>query len=285
MRHQLGEGATASAGFIGERFDGLLGAEKAEPRTLPELPFTGERMVPGKSEAGLFLEHEARYIFAGELVRDKSVLDVACGAGIGTHYLLTRGARSCVGLDIDAPSVAFARAAYRGCEFAECDAANLCVADSSMDVVVSFETIEHLRDYGKFLSECRRVLKPGGILICSTPNRTISRWATDNPFHVREFTVTEFRDMLETIFTNVELFGQKNTNQLLYAGQRILSRVLHAIRLMNVAKGVLGRKAASPLIRVTFDGASAGPEQEIERFRDSPLVQPKYVIAVARRSL
>src|SRR5229473_2873774 len=119
---------------------------------LPTLQFTGERVVPGKVELFLFREHEARYAFASRFVKDKVVLDVACGTGIGTHYLLTEGARSCLGLDIDRPALEYARAVYEGCQFEECDATNLCVPDSSMDVVVSFETIEHLKDQLKFLS-------------------------------------------------------------------------------------------------------------------------------------
>src|SRR5262249_23325333 len=82
----------------------------------PTLLFTGERIVPGQVSEDMFRAHEARYVFAGRLVKDKAVLDVACGAGIGTHYLLTAGAQSCSGLDIDGPAIDYARAAYKGCE-------------------------------------------------------------------------------------------------------------------------------------------------------------------------
>src|SRR5437879_9936218 len=101
--------------------------------TSPTLPFTGERIVPGQVSEPLFREHEARYVFASRFVKDKVVLDVACGTGIGTHYLLTEGARSCLGLDIDRPAIDYARAVYEGCQFEECDATNLCVPDGSMD--------------------------------------------------------------------------------------------------------------------------------------------------------
>lgn len=247
----------------------------------PTLLFTGERIVPGQISEPLFRAHEERYVFAGQFVRDKAVLDVACGAGIGTHYLLTAGARSCVGLDIDGPSIDYARATYAGCEFAQCDATNLCVPDSSVDVVVSFETIEHLKDHLKFLSECNRVLKPGGILVCSTPNRTMSRWARENIYHLHEFTVAEFRHALETIFVDVALFGQKSTNQLVCACRGVLSRVLHKLHLLEIAKRLL--MPEEPLYART-EFRSTLSDLAVQPYQATRLAQPNYVIAVARTS-
>jgi ubiquinone/menaquinone biosynthesis C-methylase UbiE len=252
--------------------------------TSPALPFTGERIVPGQVSEPLFRVHEARYVFASGFVRDKVVLDVACGTGIGTHYLLAEGAHSCLGLDIDRQALEYARAMYKECKFEECDATNLCVPDGSMDVVISFETIEHLKDQMKFLSECNRVLRPGGILVCSTPNRTISRWAPENPFHLHEFTVAEFRNALEGFFIDVQLFGQKNTNQLLYASQRMLSRALHGMQLMETVNRVLRRDSPLPSMQTEFGGISADSENEIQPYQPGSVMQPKYVIAVARKS-
>jgi ubiquinone/menaquinone biosynthesis C-methylase UbiE len=266
------------------RTDARVQATLGGAPTSPALPFTGERIVPGQVSEPLFREHEARYVFASRFVKDKTVLDVACGTGIGTHYLLTEGARSCLGLDIDGPALEYARAVYEGCQFEECDAANLCVPDGSMDVVVSFETIEHLKDQLKFLSECNRVLRPGGVLVCSTPNLTMSRWAPENPYHLHEFTVAEFRRALETIFIDVLLFGQQNTNQLVYAAQRLLSRALHALQLVKTAKGILGWKSLPPATRTEFGGVPIDSGNEIQPYRPSPVMQPRYVIAVARRS-
>jgi 2-polyprenyl-3-methyl-5-hydroxy-6-metoxy-1,4-benzoquinol methylase len=69
-----------------------------------------------------------------------------------------------------------------------------------VDLVVSFETLEHLKDQKKFLKECRRVLRSHGIFICSTPNTTIYHLAGANPYHVHELTTTEFESMLEEEF-------------------------------------------------------------------------------------
>lgn len=251
---------------------------------LPTLPFTGERMMPGQVLEPLFLEHEARYLFAGKFVKGKVLLDVACGAGIGTHYLLKAGAHSCLGLDIDGPAIEDARATYKGCQFEQCDAMSLCVSDNSIDVLVSFETIEHLTNQANFLSECNRVLRPHGLLVCSTPNRAMTRWQPENPYHLHEFTVAEFKSSLETIFVDVQLFAQQNQNQLRFAGERLLSRALHALRLMGVAKRLLRWGSPPPAMRSEFGGRPADPDNEIHPYRTSLLVQPRYVIAVARKS-
>jgi SAM-dependent methyltransferase len=87
------------------------------------------------------------------------------------------------------------------------DATRLPFADLTADVVVSFETIEHVNDATALVAEFRRVLKSGGDLILSTPNRAFR--ASSNPFHIREFTADELRAMLHRYFPNVQLFGQR----------------------------------------------------------------------------
>lgn len=252
--------------------------------SLPTLPYTGERMTPGQVAEPLFLQHEARYLFAGDFVKGKTVLDVACGVGIGTYYLSKAGAQSCLGMDIDGPTVEEARTTYNGCRFEQCDATNLNVANSSIDVVVSFETIEHLADQRKFLSECHRVLKPAGVLICSTPNRTMTRWTPANPYHVKELTAGEFRREFEAWFVDIKLFGQESANQISFAGLRLLSRTLHALRIMNSAKKIFGWKFPSAATRSVYGGVPLNPKYQVLPYRASLLVQPHYIVAVATKS-
>jgi ubiquinone/menaquinone biosynthesis C-methylase UbiE len=242
-----------------------------------------ERIVPGKVEEALFREHEARYIFAGRFVKDKEVLDVACGTGIGTHYLLKAGAQRCIGLDIDSGAVDYARAAYKDCVFVQCDAISLCLNDSSVDVVVSFETIEHVRDQLRFLLECKRVLRPGGVLVCSTPNRTIYRWEGKNPFHLHEFTIVEFRNLIEAVFPEVRLHAQKNMVWLPYVTRRLLSRSLDRFRLKATVKKVFGWKPAPLAVRTQFGALEDDLDSEIQPYRATRLSQPMYVIAVGRK--
>lgn len=249
---------------------------------LPDLRFTGERIVPGQTEEALFREHEERYVFAGQYVFGKDVLDVACGTGVGTEFLRVSGARTVWGLDIDPGAIAFAKARFTECSFAQSDASALCLPDNSLDLVVSFETLEHLTDSRKFLQECQRVLRPDGILICSTPNRALSRWSAENPYHVREFYPSEFKALLESMFVCIELFGQRTRAILAYAPRKIARRVLQYMQLSRSIDKLLARKPNAAPLPVTFiDDLSM--RRNISVYRPNVLHQPMFLLAVAHK--
>ena len=138
------------------------------------MEFTGERYVP--TEAGeIRHEHLHRYAWCARLVEGKDVLDIACGEGYGSA-MLARRARSVRGVDIAGDAVAHANATYQGIhglEFMRGNAAEIPLADNSVDVVVSFETIEHHDRHQEMLSEIRRVLRSDGLLVISSPNRAV----------------------------------------------------------------------------------------------------------------
>jgi len=142
-------------------------------RLVPETPldWTGERLTTataGQTE----IEHLHRYFLARALCRGRDVLDVAAGEGYGSH-LLAQVARSVTGVDVAPNAVAHAARVYRGpnLRFVQGDARHLPVDDAAVDIVVSFETIEHLYEHDEFLGEVRRVLRPGGRFVVSTPER------------------------------------------------------------------------------------------------------------------
>ena len=248
------------------------------------LPATGERLVPGALADRLFREHEARYVFAGRFVEGKRVLDVACGSGMGTKYLSTAGASTSIGLDINPAAVSFAKGLYGQCKFGQCDVTKLCIADASIDVVVSFETIEHIEDQPKFLKECHRVLKPGGILVCSTPNQTLTKWTPKNPFHVRELTIEEFASTLGSLFVNVQLFSQNLVNYPEWVVRSLAIPVTDRLHMGRAVRKLL-RKSPSESGRPGTEFREASSDVSgIVPYRASLFVQPSFVLAVARKA-
>jgi SAM-dependent methyltransferase len=175
------------------------------------LPFTGERFTSATS-GQIAIEHLHRYFLARELSRGKDVLDVAAGEGYGSA-MIAQVAKSVVGVEIDAETVAHAARAYDrpNLKFTQGDARAIPLEAASVDIVVSFETIEHLYEQEVFIAEVRRVLRPDGVFIVSTPDRDVYS-PTDspaNPFHVRELTVSEFERALRGQFSHVDCLLQR----------------------------------------------------------------------------
>jgi len=180
-------------------------------KTPPMLEFTGERFVP-EIEGNVALEHLHRYLIARELASGKVVLDVACGEGYGSAMLAEVGSRV-VGVDISAETVAHARRRYtiENLEFYEGRADAVPLSEGSVDLVVSFETIEHHDQHTNMMAEIRRVLRPGGLLIMSSPDKHeySDVPAYSNPFHVKELYLEEFESLLGRHFQNVAISGQR----------------------------------------------------------------------------
>jgi SAM-dependent methyltransferase len=172
------------------------------------LEVTGERLLPEQQRGELVhAQHLARYRFAAQLAHGRRVLDAACGEGYGTAILAGAGASGALGVDIDQPTLDHAREKY-GLEFQRADVTELPFEDGSFELVVSFETLEHVPDPAKAIAEFRRVLADDGLLIASTPNS--DRYLVDNEFHTREFTEQEFGELLAPHFANVAVFYQQD---------------------------------------------------------------------------
>lgn len=178
---------------------------------MPDLPWTGERYVP--SVAGdIAYEHLHRYALAVQLARDKVVLDVASGEGYGSA-LLARTARAVIGVDIDPEAVAHASGAYPASNltFRTGTCWGLPVPDGSIDLVVSFETLEHHDRHVEMMAEVRRALRPDGVLLVSTPDRVVysDLPGYKNPHHVRELTAAQFDGLLGLFFAQRLVYGQR----------------------------------------------------------------------------
>ena len=203
------------------------------------MEFTGERYVP---ELGgeIALEHLQRYHFASELVEGRAVLDVASGEGYGSE-LLARRAASVVGVDIDADAISHAAQRYgrSNLSFLEGSAAELPIDDDSFDVIISFETIEHHDRHVEMMREFKRVLRPGGLVVISSPDRVeySERTGSHNEFHVKELDEAEFRSLLEEHFERHQLFGQR-----VYVGSLLLGPDAVGTESIALEQGTVDRR-------------------------------------------
>jgi len=157
----------------------------------------------------MYEEHMDRYRFAEDYVKGKTVLDAGCGVGYGTHHL-SRYAERIIGVDKSEEAIKYAKEHYKAENliFVVGDCTHLPIFDAeSFDVIVSFEVIEHVRNYIAFLSEMHRLLKKDGIFICSTPDK--NRFTTRDPYHLKEFTFKEFKCVLKRFFNQVLIFYQE----------------------------------------------------------------------------
>jgi ubiquinone/menaquinone biosynthesis C-methylase UbiE len=167
-----------------------------------------ERFDPAESAGTLMdAEHRCRYWWAAQVVKGKDVLDAACGTGYGTLMLAEAGAESVVGVDAsaDAVDVARERLGEHG-EILQADLAKVPLEDDSFDLVVCMETIEHLSDGSAAIAEFRRVLRPDGLLLVSSPNPGV--YPEGNEHHVHEYSADELKELVGATFPSVVEYVQ-----------------------------------------------------------------------------
>jgi len=174
---------------------------------------TTNRFVPhaarSADERAVALLHLYAYHQAAQRVRPGArVLDLGFGEGYGAPILRTGGAHY-LGLEVDPDMVEHAAVEY-GAEVDVYDGTSIPAADGAFDLVVAFQIIAYLGNPQPWLREIRRVLKPGGAALITTPNRV---WRLDegqrpwNRHHAREYTADEFREALEATFSTVIVYG------------------------------------------------------------------------------
>jgi len=177
---------------------------------MPDNIFT-ERLVLGQKQNNIIIdEHLIRYEFAKQFAAGKKVIDIACGSGYGAKILADGGAREVIGIDTDGTAIEMAIKNYSQAKVAyqQGNAESFQIDGEAADLIVSFETIEHLANQDDFLKNLKRNLKQDGYLIISTPNRDISK--NKNPFHVKELNQEEFIAILQKYFQQVCLLKQVN---------------------------------------------------------------------------
>jgi 2-polyprenyl-3-methyl-5-hydroxy-6-metoxy-1,4-benzoquinol methylase len=248
---------------------------------------TGERLDPETHPAEILQEHAARYVFAARYCVGKRVLDVASGVGYGTDYLRSHGANA-VGLEIDEQSVRYARHQYPSSTFVQGSAEKMPNDWSAgYDVVVSFETIEHLERADNFLKEVFRCLRPGGLFICSTPNKSLYLFEGHNQFHVKEFYSGEFQRFIGTVFRVRQVFGQSLHPrwQVVFMGlHSVVRKVLRALHIppLRVTTVFVDSEIPSP-----FEGNSICEERVRSKFLPTAIPSnsvPAFLVVLAEKS-
>lgn len=181
----------------GERHDALL----------PIIP-------PARTEL-----HARRYELAADIALENNarrIADVASGTGYGSRLLATIADATTDGVDLDPDAIEYARrhhACEGRCAFHAADACDTPLNSNTYDLAASFETIEHVQNATGLIAELHRILKPGGTLVISTPNRI-----GPTPYHVHDFGLPEFSAMVESCLTVERWIGQNATDEVYSPG-------------------------------------------------------------------
>jgi SAM-dependent methyltransferase len=213
-------------------------------------------------------QHVSRYLLARSWVVGRDIVDIACGSGYGSALLARDRRYRVTGIDLSPDAVEAATAAWSrpNLAFAVGDVLDLRIPPGSADTVVSFETIEHVIDPARFLDQIALLLRPGGRLVLSTPDRHYyspgaQRGESHNPFHLSEMTRSELLELIGSRFRVISVYGQAPADPgAVTASARRTRLVKHAIR--RITNPVVGRGRVAevllPLLRRTHVPRAAG---------------------------
>jgi len=243
---------------------------------------SAEERLANDPTSELWGEHRSRYRFAAQFAAGQRILDVASGAGFGLQ-MLRRAQSWPIGLDYDAAALHEIRRLEANALLVRADATCLPLASATIDLVVSFETLEHVSDARAMVLEIRRVLKRGGRLVLSTPNRAFGppERHTSNPFHIKEFTADELHELLGEVFQDVQLYGQRPNDAYRYVPFLMVEphrepAALAWKLLVRLPFGVKNRLA------LALGGRSFYPGEEDYCFEPASAETAHALIAVAR---
>ncbi|WP_171176764.1 glycoside hydrolase family 99-like domain-containing protein [Ruegeria sp. HKCCA4633] len=199
---------------------------KDQPR---KLPTDGGQHLP-EFRSTKDLEHLHRYQIARSLATGFDVLDIACGEGSGT-YTIAENAKSVIGLDISASAVDYAKLLYRDPRliFHVGSATDIPMPDSSVDMVTSFATIEYMGEHDLMMQEFRRVLRPGGLLLISSPDQLerSDKFLNDSLLRDKVLPADDLVELVDHYFPNTCHYSQRLSTSSLIANEKSASfRVL-----------------------------------------------------------
>ena len=243
----------------------------------PFLELTGERTLPGIAHENYwFRRHEAGYLATAALLAlgsGQQVLDAGCGEGYGAELLRARHGARVVAADYDGLAARHVRQTYPQVVAVRTNLVALPFADGGFDAVVSLQVVEHLWDQPMFVRECARALRPGGLLLLSTPNRlTFSPEGTTNLFHTRELDASELGELMSTELADVEVLG-------LHHGPRLLAWEAEHGPLVDAQLAAPAQDWSQALVSFISDISS-----EDFVLRSDDLAASLDLVAVGRRS-
>lgn len=181
---------------------------------------TDERYVPWSDDLCTGYEHIHRYLLAQQYVEGLKILDLASGEGYGS-WLLSQSAALVIGVDISEECIHHAIKMYENNNLSYLIGSiiNIPIEEREIfDVIVCFEALEHIVEHEELLKEVKRLLKPDGLFIVSTPNKPVysENGMRQNPYHLKELDFPDFENLLKKDFQNVLFYGQKS-----YASSKI----------------------------------------------------------------
>lgn len=249
----------------------------------PTVTLDDERAVPGLSDPGNLRSHLARYRFVQQWVQPHHhVLETACGAGYGTQMLARRG-KWVLGVDYSPMAIAHARAHYPASNlaFTLMDCQTLGLRDRSFDIVISLEVFEHLAQWQCYLRECARVLRSGGLLLLSTPNRAtwdihMGSIAQEYEFHINMVELADLQKALQRDFSICAIYGQRRRGSRLYGA-------LRAVDILNLRLRLFSHQRRQRLQESL--GVAPMPSDDAGEFVFTPsqLRQANHFVAVCRK--
>lgn len=180
---------------------------------------SSERIIPELYEESveqwvLFLKHKFAYELALSYINATDrVLEIGCGDGYGAHLISSIGA-DVVAIDVDTNAINYAKRKYKDTNitFELYDGETIDYADHIFNMIVSFQVIEHVADVEKYLKNIKRLLKPEGIFIITTPSRTYRLKPNQKPwneFHLREYDISSLKSDIIRVFPNSRLYAVK----------------------------------------------------------------------------
>lgn len=201
-----------------------------------KFPNTGERQVQTQLEK-IRIDHKVRYQTASKYIqRNDNVLDIACGVGYGSYIMaVNHSSANLTGMDISQKTIDFANKYYsrENIQYICGNCLKAPLQDGSFDVIVTYETVEHIDEDELFLTKLHKALKNTGTLILSTPNQDFLPFdKKQHPYHIKHYKKSEITDLLDQCgFEIKEVFGQPNSrSDKIFAGWKGMFNIIIAAK-------------------------------------------------------